>query len=215
MNSSGQIAAVLGLVAVLFLGAALFLAFESDLPAPEEMAAQLRALGAWGLGAVVALMILHSFVPFPAEVLAACAGAVYGTLLGSALIWCGAMLGALIAFWLARKLGRTAIYRRLSVKQTKALDNWVDDQGTVTLLVSRFIPVIAFNLINYAAGLTRVSTWTFIWTTGLGILPVTILSAYLGSQMMELDWSTLLIGSTLAILLITGVHVFAKRKRLY
>ncbi len=29
------------------------------------------------------------------------------------------------------------------------------------VLMARFIPVIAFNLVNYAAGLTRISWWTF------------------------------------------------------
>ena len=35
-------------------------------------------------------------------------------------------------------------------------------------LFSRFLPVISFNLINYAAGLTAISWWTFSWATGIG-----------------------------------------------
>jgi len=35
--------------------------------------------------------------------------------------------------------------------------------------------VISFNLINYAAGLTTISWWTFTWATALGILPLTCL----------------------------------------
>ena len=35
--------------------------------------------------------------------------------------------------------------------------------------------MISFNLINYAAGLTAISWWTFSWATGLGILPLTFL----------------------------------------
>jgi uncharacterized membrane protein YdjX (TVP38/TMEM64 family) len=50
------------------------------------------------------------------------------------------------------------------------------------LLVSRFTPVIAFNLINYAAGLTRISWSTFTWTTGLGILPLTVLMVVMGDN---------------------------------
>lgn len=215
MKSPARMTVLLALIVALFLVATVFLALENNVPSPEELATRLRALGAWSSVAVIALMILHSFVPFPAEVLAACAGAIYGTILGSALIWCGAMLGALVAFWLSRKLGRSAIYRHLSDKQTKTLDHWVQDQGAITLLISRFIPLIAFNLINYAAGLTHVRTWTFIWTTGVGILPVTILSAYLGSRMMELDWPTLLMGSALAVMVLTGFHLIAKRRAWY
>jgi len=56
-------------------------------------------------------------------------------------------------------------------------------QGSGTLLFSRFIPVISFNLINYAAGLTNVSWWTFTWATGLGILPLTFLMVLFGDRM--------------------------------
>ncbi|HEY5719402.1 MAG TPA: VTT domain-containing protein, partial [Gammaproteobacteria bacterium] len=68
------------------------------------------------------------------------------------------------------------------------LDGWTEGQGAVTLLVARFIPVIAFNLINYAAGLTSVSWWTFAWTTAIGILPLTLLMVLLGEQMTAVPW---------------------------
>ena len=60
------------------------------------------------------------------------------------------------------------------------------------MLAARFVPVIAFNLINYAAGLTAISWWTFIWTTGLGILPLTVLMVTMGDQMHYLtsgEWA--------------------------
>jgi uncharacterized membrane protein YdjX (TVP38/TMEM64 family) len=37
-------------------------------------------------------------------------------------------------------------------------------------------------VINYAAGLTPISWWTFLWTTGLGILPITTLLVVTGDQ---------------------------------
>lgn len=45
------------------------------------------------------------------------------------------------------------------------------------------MPVIAFNLINHAAGLVRVSWWAFTWTTAVGILPLTVLMVLLGERM--------------------------------
>lgn len=47
---------------------------------------------------------------------------------------------------------------------------------------------IAFNLVNYAAGLTKISWWTFIWTTAIGILPMTILMVTMGASIHRLDW---------------------------
>jgi len=129
------------------------------------------------------------------------------------LVWIGAMLGALAAFGLSRKLGAKAIRNWLSQTQAAQLDSWTQKQGTLTLLISRFIPVIAFNLINYAAGLTRVPLWTFVWTTGLGILPITVLSAYLGAQMKEMTWSMLLMVSAGGILAVGLLHYLAKSRR--
>lgn len=156
-------------------------------------------------------MVLHSFIPFPAEIVALCAGAVFGTLFGSALIWTGAMIGASLSFWLARLLGRAAIERLMPVRHRRVLRDWADDQGALTLLVSRFIPVIAFNLINYAAGLTRFSWWTFIWTTSIGILPLTVLMAYLGARMTEFSWPYLLASSAGGIVSIWALHRFGRK----
>jgi uncharacterized membrane protein YdjX (TVP38/TMEM64 family) len=55
------------------------------------------------------------------------------------------------------------------------------------LFLSRFVPVISFNLINYAAGLTAISWWTFTWATGLGILPLTFLMVLMGDRLWSGD----------------------------
>lgn len=162
--------------------------------------------------AIVALMVVHCFVPFPAEILALCAGAIFGTLVGTALVWTGAMIGAALSFGLARLLGRAAVVRLLSRSQAASLDAWAADQGAVTLLISRFVPIIAFNLINYAAGLTQVSWLTFLWTTAIGILPLTTLMVYLGAAMVALQWEWIFGVSAFGIVVICGGHWLAKRR---
>ena len=210
MHRSTKNSIFVGLALVLALGAALFHLFSIPVASPEEMAELLRSVGLWGPFVVIALMIVHSFIPFPAELLAICVGAVFGTVLGSVLIWVGAMFGALTAFSLSRWLGRAVVQKWISDDQAKSFDRWADDHGALALLISRFIPVIAFNLINYAAGLTRVPIWTFIWTTALGILPVTILSTYLGSQMRTLEWPLLLELCAASIMVVLLLHGLAK-----
>ena len=172
----------------------------------------IREMGWMGQLAIIGLMILHCFVPFPAEFVAVTAGSIYGPILGTVLTWSGAMIGALISFGLTRLLGQPFISWVLPEKQKNLLDQWTHDQGAITLLVSRFIPVIAFNLINVAAGLTRISWWTFIWTTGIGILPLTALMVYMGSQMKELSWPMLLLVSAACIALMAILHWVMRRK---
>ena len=49
----------------------------------------IRGWGAWGVLGSMGLMIIHSFVPFPAEFLAIANGMVYGPIWGTAVTWSG------------------------------------------------------------------------------------------------------------------------------
>jgi uncharacterized membrane protein YdjX (TVP38/TMEM64 family) len=154
----------------------------------EHIVEYIRSSGLWGVAVSIVIMVLHSFVPFPAELVAIANGMIYGTFWGAVITWTGAMIGAFLAFFLSRKFGRPFVRRLLNEKSVQGLDAWIYRYGDGTLLISRFIPIIAFNLINYAAGLTCVSWWTFAWTTGVGILPMTILMVALGVQIDALPW---------------------------
>jgi len=147
-----------------------------------------RSWGPWGVGASIGLMVLHSFVPFPAEFLALANGMIYGSFWGTVITWTGAMLGAYLAFGLSRHLGRPFVEVMVSDKHLSRLDDWTARQGGGMLFVSRFLPVISFNVINYAAGLTNISWLTFTWATGLGILPLTTLMVVMGDQIEHLSW---------------------------
>ncbi len=150
----------------------------------------IRSWGPWGVFASIGLMIIHSFVPFPAEFLAIANGMVFGLVWGTVITWTGAMLGAFLAFGLARKFGRPFVEMMVTRKDWQKWDNRVAARGGHLVLISRFIPIIAFNLINYAAGLMRVSWWTFGWATGIGILPMIILMVVVGDHIESLTWQT-------------------------
>ena len=69
-------------------------------------------------------------------------------------------------------------------------------------VLGRLLPFIAFNLVNYAAGLTQVGWLTFGWTTGIGILPFTVLMVVFGDRAEEMSLEVwLLAGAALMILL--------------
>lgn len=148
----------------------------------------IRSSGAWGVAASIGVMVFHSFVPFPAEFVAIANGMIYGTLWGTVITWTGAMIGAFLSFGLARNLGQPYVNRKLKEKNHKKVVNWIARHGGTAILVSRLIPVISFNLINYLAGLSNISLWTFGWTTGIGILPLTVLMVVMGDRIDLLSW---------------------------
>jgi uncharacterized membrane protein YdjX (TVP38/TMEM64 family) len=167
-----------------------------------------KSMGAWGIAASIGLMILHSFIPFPAEFVAIANGMIFGSFWGVVITWVGAMIGAFLAFWLSRKLGRPFVKRMLSEDKARLVDNLAAQYGAGALFLSRFLPVIAFNLINYAAGLMKISWWTFAWATGLGILPMTILMVVVGDQVGSIPWQLWLILLLIGFLLWLLAHHF-------
>ncbi len=154
---------------------------------PDGFRQLILSWGMWAVAGSVLLMVVHSFVPFPAEFVAIANGMCFGLFWGSVITWVGAMLGALAAFALSRRLGRPFAARMVRDRDWHSIDDWLERHGGEGVLLCRFIPIIAFNLINYAAGLTRISYPKFIWATGLGILPMTVLMVYLGAEMEELS----------------------------
>lgn len=174
--------------------------------------AYIRSWGPWAALGSIALMVAHSFLPFPSEIITLANGMVFGPLWGTVITWIGAMLGALCTFGLVRLLGRPFVYRMLSDEQVRRLSEWSAGQGGIALLIGRFVPVVSFNLLNYGSALTGISWWTFIWATGLGILPLTILLNVFGASVLTLTvwhWIWLLLGVVAAL----GWWIFRRRSR--
>lgn len=192
------------LVLLIVFGLATYFTFNPEaLDGPKALTSGwIEQAGPWGWLVIIVMMILHSFVPLPAEIVAIAAGASYGLLLGTIIVWIGAMLGAIVAFALARWLGQPFVERILSEKYRKKLTKWRHEGGTQTLFLSRFIPVISFNLINYAAGLANVRWWTFLWTTAIGIIPITSLSVFIGASMKDLPINWILGLSAICVALV-------------
>jgi uncharacterized membrane protein YdjX (TVP38/TMEM64 family) len=204
---------LLGAIAAFFLaGGDLTPIVEMGLSA-EQIAETIRSWGAWAVIGSVLLMVLHSLVPLPSEFIAIANGIVFGFVVGAVITWIGAMLGAILAFALSRWFGRRFVQAILPARYTAAIDEWTKEQGMQALLISRLLPVVSFNLINYAAGLTTVSWWTFLWTTGLGILPLTFLMVYAGEQMMSGRWKVVLylIAAGAAVSLLA--YVIARKRK--
>jgi uncharacterized membrane protein YdjX (TVP38/TMEM64 family) len=207
MNKSSRRDTAILVAAALLLGAVSFALWHLlkrhgiDLAALDEAAVErfVRAWGAWSALASVALMVLHSFVPLPAEIIPIANGMLFGPLIGIALTWAGAMLGAALSFALARWLGRGFVRLVLSEARFQRLAHIVPRPGT--LLYVRLVPLISFNLVNYAAGLMDVPWWTFLWTTALGILPLTVAMVLLGAAMLRAPlWLSAAIAAALLLL---------------
>ena len=96
----------------------------------ETVRTEVAAAGAWGWLAFVAGYAVATLVLLPKNVLSVAAGLVFGPVLGTGLVWSAAVLGAVVAFWLGRALGRDGV-ARLAGPAMGRLDRWVERRGCV------------------------------------------------------------------------------------
>lgn len=148
----------------------------------------LREYGPLAPAIAIALILLHAVVPLPIELLAFANGLAFGFWGGLAVTWSGCMLSALSIYAAGRLWGRPLLERTVSQHHQERLDGWMTQEGAFPLLALRLVPLIPFNAVCLAAGVVRAPLWTYIWTTGAGILPLGIIVSLLGSRMGENDF---------------------------
>ncbi|MCP2244383.1 TVP38/TMEM64 family protein [Lentzea aerocolonigenes] len=128
---------------------------------------------------------LGTAVFFPKPVLATAAGLLFGVGWGSVLAIAGFTAGAMIAFTIARRLGRAAVEGWLG-ERLHVLEQVFARKGVEATLVIRLLPVVPFTLANYGAGVTSVRDRHFAAGTALGLVPSTVLAAVLGDALSDL-----------------------------
>ncbi|MGH3716351.1 MAG: TVP38/TMEM64 family protein, partial [Micromonosporaceae bacterium] len=148
-------------------------------PAPGVLAA---AVGSTGVPAPVVAVVAAAVLVVglvPRTFLAAVAGLVFGPVTGAAYVVLGATAGALVAFGLGRWLGRdfVAVQRRLA-----RLDGWLSNRGLLGVVTVRLLPIAPFGLTSYAFGTSGVALGAYLLGTVLGMLPTTVVYAYLGAS---------------------------------
>ena len=152
----------------------------------DSVAEFVNSFGDFSYLIFVLLVILEVvFAPIPALALYVTGGALFGTILGSALTLFGNVAGALIAFVIARKFGRNFVERRIDPNARKRFDKFSEKYGGFSLFFLRINPFTSSDIFSYIAGLTKMKIRTFLLGTGLGLAPMILAQAYFGETFVK------------------------------
>jgi len=182
----------------------------------EGIGLWLAELGVWAYVVAPLVMTVVSVLPIPAEAPAMANGVIFGPVIGSLITWIGALAGAWISYEIARSFGRPIAERMVGKVGLEKVDRIAEDVGWWGLIVLRLIPLIAFTVLNWGAGLCVVSRWCFLWTTAIGITPGVVIftSTGVGLGALYQRSPTVAVGVVLAVVSAMILWAYRRRQRL-
>ena len=113
-------------------------------------------------------------------------GAIFGTFWGSILCSFASMIGATIAFLIARYLFHDYVQKHFS-KKIEPINHGVRKEGSLYLFTVRLVPIFPFFIINIVMALTPIRPFTFAWVSQLGMLLPTIIFVNAGMQLAQIE----------------------------
>lgn len=148
-------------------------------------------IGWWAYLVFLVLMIIQSLIaPIPSELVLLSAGMIFGLWPGMAIGVVGSVISGVVTYFLAVKGGRPIIesageYVSLADKFIIVVDIWIERWGIWAIIVGRAVPLIMFDPVSYAAGLSNIKWKPYTLATFIGSIPRAIFFAILGSSMIE------------------------------
>jgi len=164
----------------------------------------------WGIIGFIGLYVLLVIAFAPGSFATITAAAVFGFGTGLLVSMTGATVGASLAFVISRYIGRDGVIE-LFGERLENIDRFMGDREFVSILVLRLLPVVPFNGLNYAAGLTSVRFSRYFPATVLGMLPGATLTSWTVSQANDMTSGPFLFGVVLTVLAVGASLIFARR----
>lgn len=150
----------------------------------ESFKERIDSFGIWGPVAYIILYLFRPLVLFPAGVLSASAGVIWGAGKGLLIVLIAAYISATAEFLIARYFARDAVERMIKGRM-KNIDATIERRGFLTVLLIRLIPNVAWDIQNLGLGITKVKFRDYFFATLIGIIPGSFAFVYLGASFIS------------------------------
>ncbi len=142
-----------------------------------------------GLG-IFFFVVIYIFVVLlilPASWLSIAAGYLYGTYLGSVIVFISAFIGASISFFISKRfLSKKVLDMINKYPKLSLLENIIQKGGLKLIVLTRLSPLFPFSILNYFYGLNNITYKDFSISL-ICIIPGTFLYCSIGSLLNNLS----------------------------
>lgn len=168
------------LLAAFLGGAFYFLRFTPTGRAitPESVLETIEGYGQAAPLIYIGIYIVGTVALLPGTALSFAGAVLFGAYRGTLYTWIGAVIGATLAYQIARLLGREFVDELLGGR-LDSFERRIRENGFRGLLVIRLLPIFPFNGVNFGSGLTSIRLVDYVLATAIGILPGTFVYQFL------------------------------------
>lgn len=174
---------------------------------PADIRDFILSFGWWGPLVFFFLYTIGPLIFFPTSVLSLGAGLAFGVFPGVFYIILGATGAATTGYVMARLFGRSIINMdRFSWSEN--LFNQMKKRGFLYVFILRLIPLVSFDLLSYAGGISKVRFQSFIIATVLGMLPGTFAYSFLGASIASGNLTMIIVAISVFVILLGITYYF-------
>jgi uncharacterized membrane protein YdjX (TVP38/TMEM64 family) len=201
-------AVIKALLLVVFIAAAIYIIRFTPVKeffTQTALSSFLESAGMWAPVLFILVYAVGVCLFVPGTLITVLGAAIFGAYLGFLYVWIGAMIGASIAFWIGRTLGREFAASMIGDRLRK-YDDAIGRNGFATVLYLRLV-YFPFTAMNFGMGLTKVQFWDYFAGTGLGIIVGTFIFTFFIGTLKEV-WASGQWGQLLSVKVFFSVGLF-------
>ena len=178
--------------------AATFIVSPTAYTDPREFLEVVRSLGATSIFLFILVGLIRPLTLVPSSIYSVASGALFGTALGTAAAVTGQLGGAVLVFYLSRRLGRDG----MRVLMGKRLVGPPLGSGFTAVLFGRLMPIFPGDAVSIAAGISGMKLRPYVWASILGMVISVLSFAFLGDALSNRSTALIWLASALLVVMI-------------
>ncbi|MER2997736.1 TVP38/TMEM64 family protein [Pontibacter populi] len=166
--------------------------------------------GFWGPFFIVLAMIAQMFLLVVNVVLLMLVAIIaYGPVWGSVIAVAAVLVSSTIGYIIGKSVGEAGVSKLIGAKAERKVSEFMDEYGIWAIIIARISPFLSNDAVSFVAGFATMRYWQFILATIAGIVPLTVLLAWLGENNQRLKTGLIWV-SAVSLVLFIGYVLYDK-----
>ena len=182
VRRSSRAKLIAGIVITVAVVGAGVLAYRAGYLDPSRAADWLKSVRSswWAPVAFIVMYTIFNVLLVPATILSLTAGVVWGWFVGGLWVLVASTIGSAVPYFIAYS-GSEWVDRLIKGRAHRLYEK-LQNEGFVTLLLLRLVPIVPYNVLNYASGLAGIRPRDYILATFIGTIPGIFIFTYLADS---------------------------------